>query len=72
MDPSQIPILQLDSIPPTPLQGQTIKTYTYQKSYVTKSGEIRYCTQTITTRVSGKKPGRPKKTLAVVTNHLIS
>ena len=39
----------------------TTKTYQYQKSYVTKSGEIRYCTQTVTARVSGRRPGRPKK-----------
>lgn len=52
------PAAQTNSPPVAPNQ---IKTYTYLKQYITKTGEIRYCTQTIKTKVSGKKPGRPKK-----------
>jgi hypothetical protein len=51
-------------VPPSNVTNQTpitTKSYTYRKSYVTKSGEVRYCNQTVYARVTGNPPGRPKK-----------
>ena len=56
-----IPSLDLSRLALLETQPSQTKTYTYKKSYVTKSGEVRFCNQKVVANVSGSKRGRPPK-----------